>query len=292
MRSIIRWSAAAIVCCLGFAGSARAAEVLYRPYILARQEPGVLEEKVGAIRRALEASGLQIAGEYAFSETAQVFVVTNDDLKTAATRGTFGGYGAALRVAVTKVGDQVQVSYTNPLWMADVYRMGADASAVAAQLETALGKTQEFGSKDGLTAKQLRSYHYMMMMPYFTDQVVLAEYADHQQALEKVEKGLAGSSGVKKIARIDVPGAEATLFCVAILAGDGADATVMKATDTGALRHTAHLPYELLVSGKKAYMLHGKFRIAQSFPDLTMGTFMKISGAPDGIEKALKAALR
>ena len=32
-------------------------------------------------------------------------------------------------------------------------------------------------------------------------------------------------------------------------------------------------------------MLHGKFRIAQSFPDLTMGTFMKISGAPAAIEK-------
>ena len=39
-------------------------------------------------------------------------------------------------------------------------------------------------------------------------------------------------------------------------------------------------------------MLHGKFRIAQSFPDLTMGTFMKISGAPDGIEKVLGGLLK
>jgi hypothetical protein len=97
---------------------------------------------------------------------------------------------------------------------------------------------------------------------------------------------------VKKVARIDVPGSEQTLFSVAILAGDGADATVMKSTDGHALKHTAHLPYELLVSGKKALMLHGKFRIAQSFPDLTMGTFMKISGAPDGIEKALRQAVK
>jgi hypothetical protein len=34
-------------------------------------------------------------------------------------------------------------------------------------------------------------------------------------------------------------------------------------------------------------MIHGKFRIAQSYPDLGMGTFMKISGAPDGIAKGL-----
>jgi hypothetical protein len=36
-------------------------------------------------------------------------------------------------------------------------------------------------------------------------------------------------------------------------------------------------------------MLHGKFRIALDFPDLTMGTFMKISGAPSAIEEKLKA---
>jgi hypothetical protein len=62
----------------------------------------------------------------------------------------------------------------------------------------------------------------------------------------------------------------------------------MSSIDTGALRHTTHLPYEVLVSGKNAYMLHGKFRIAQSFPDLSMGNFMSISAAPDAIETILK----
>jgi hypothetical protein len=54
------------------------------------------------------------------------------------------------------------------------------------------------------------------------------------------------------------------------------------------LKHTAHLPYELIVSEGNVQMLHGKFRIAVDFPDLTMGTFMKISGAPAGIEEKLK----
>jgi len=43
-----------------------------------------------------------------------------------------------------------------------------------------------------------------------------------------------------------------------------------------------------VVSNGSVYMLHGKFRIAIDFPDLSMGTFMKISGAPSAIEDKLK----
>jgi hypothetical protein len=63
----------------------------------------------------------------------------------------------------------------------------------------------------------------------------------------------------------------------------------MGTTDRGELRHTAHLPYALLVSGRHAYALAGKFRIALAFPDLSMGTFMKISGAPNAIRDSLES---
>jgi hypothetical protein len=35
-------------------------------------------------------------------------------------------------------------------------------------------------------------------------------------------------------------------------------------------------------------MLHGRYRIALSFPDLTMGTFSKIMSTPGDIEDLLK----
>ena len=65
------------------------------------------------------------------------------------------------RVSLTEVGNSVQVSYTNPVYMANVYRMQGDLSNVAATLATALGKVEEFGAK-GMTAKQARKYHYML----------------------------------------------------------------------------------------------------------------------------------
>jgi hypothetical protein len=176
--------------------------------------------------------------------------------------------------------------------MANAYRQAGEPDGVAAALEKALGRREEFGSQSGLTAKKLRSYHYMMLMPFFDDQVVLGTFASHAEAVAKLEAGLAASKDARQVYRVDVAGTEQSLFGIAILSGDGADEAVMKITDTGARRHTAHLPYEVLVAGGRVLMLHGKFRIAQSFPDLTMGTFMKISGAPDGIAKVLGGLLK
>jgi hypothetical protein len=268
------------------------AEDSYFPYVLASQNAAQVADKVDGVKQALSAVGFEVAGEYSPYGGAHVVVVTNADLKKVAAASDFGGYGAGIRVALTQVNDQVQIAYTNPLYMQHIYRMKGTLSGVAAALQKALGKQKYFGMEKGMTAKELNKYHYMLGMPYFDDHIELAAYADRQSALTQVEKGLAASKAVNKVYRIDIPGKDESVFGVAIVEGEGSDKTVMAATDTGNLRHTAHLPYELLVSGNKAYILHGKFRIAQSFPDLGMGTFMKISGAPNAIENTIKQAIK
>lgn len=57
--------------------------------------------------------------------------------------------------------------------------------------------------------------------------------------------------------------------------------------DQGPLSQVAYAPYELLVVGKQVSAIQGKFRIAQGFHDLTMGTLMKISSAPGAISAVL-----
>lgn len=274
------------------AGPAGAKDQVLRPYVLATEKPGSVADVAAQTRTALAQAGFEVVGEYAPSAEAHIIAVTSDALRAVAAKTPDGGFGAVLRVSVTQAGAGVQVAYTNPAWLSNVYRLAAEAEGVAAALEQALGRVEEFGSKSGLKAKDLRSYHYMMLMPYFDDQVVLGSFASQADATAKLEAGLAASKEARLIYRIDVPGGEQSLFGVAILSGDGADETVMKITDTGARRHTAHLPYEVLVAGGRVLMLHGKFRIAQSFPDLTMRTFMKISGAPDGIAKVLGGLLK
>ena len=53
--------------------------------------------------------------------------------------------------------------------------------------------------------------------------------------------------------------------------------------------HVAAMPYEIILQNNTATMLHGKYRIALHWPDLTMGTFMKIMSTPGDIEDALEA---
>ena len=68
----------------------------------------------------------------------------------------------------------------------------------------------------------------------------------------------------------------------------------MSQIDFKDLRSTAHLPYEILVSGNRVYALYARFRIAISFPDLSKtgnNSFMKIIESPEAIRKALTKAV-
>ena len=269
--------------------SAGAEDPVLKPYVLAWTGAGTIGKKLGEVKASVTAQGFQVVGEYSPYKGAHVVVATSDALRKNASKSDFGAYGAAVRISLTESGGSLQISYMNPLYMAEAYRMKDSLSAVAAGLEKALGKKSEFGSKEGLKASKLRKYHYMIMMPYFTDQVKLAAYGSQEEAVKMVETNLAAhKGGTVKVYRVDLPDKKESVFGIGLSEGDGADAAVMKVVDMGELKHTAHLPYEIVVSNGSVNMLHGKFRIAVDFPDLTMGTFMKISGAPSAIEEKLR----
>jgi len=262
-----------------------------KPYVLASTSSGDFNQTVSSTKAALTGAGFEVAGEYSPYKGVRIIVVTNDALKNTAAKSKFGGYGAAIRVAVTKTGGNIQVSYVNPSWMANIYRMKGDLKGVASSLASAIGNKQQFGTEGGWRSDQLRDYHYMIFMPYFDDHNELAKYSSYDKAISAVEAGLAaGKGGTTKVYRVDIPGKKESLYGVGLSAEGSNDKAIMDIVDIGKIKHSAHLPYDLLVSGNKVYALHGKFRIAQSFPDLTMTTFMRISDAPDNILDALKAA--
>ena len=113
--------------------------------------------------------------------------------------------------------------------------------------------------------------------------------------MSAVESGLAaGKAGVTKVYRVDVPGKEESVFGVAITKGKGADKYIMDYIDFGDIKSTAHLPYEILVSGNNVYHLYARFRIAISFPDLSMmgsNSCMSIMSAPGAIKDSLTTAV-
>ena len=88
-----------------------------------------------------------------------------------------------------------------------------------------------------------------------------------------------------------------TLFGVGLAGADDEDCSsdpyIMGRIDKSTPRHSAHLPYEILVYGNHAEALYARFRIAISWPHLPMlksdtgATFFSIMCAPGAIESAL-----
>ena len=268
------------------------AEEPLKPFVLASEQSKSLDGAVSETRNQLSSAGFDIKGEYKPYSSAAVLVVTNQEILDNAAASEFGGYGAAIRVAVTKVDHKVQVSFTNPVYMAYAYRMKNAPVATLAKLKKALGYVQDFGAKDGLTPKQLGKYHYTFGMEYFDEPSELGSFSSHKEAVARVETGLREKKGgASRVYRINIQGKEEVVFGVALTNECSSDEFIMGHIDQGNPRSTAHLPYEILISGKDVFALFARFRIAVNFPDLKMmgeGSFMKIMCAPGEIEDALE----
>ena len=276
------------------ATAAFAQDALLKPFVLASKGAGDVAQTVEASKAALTKAGFTVAGSYSPYANTTVIGVTNDELRSTAAKSEHGGFGAAMRVAVVKVKDVVQVSYTNPPYWANIYRMQGELKDTAARLQAALGKIEEFGA-EGMTAAKLRKYHYAFGMEYFDEPNEFVKYASHEDAVKAVEAGLAaGKHGVTKVYRVDVAGKKEVLFGVAMKgSGDSKimdDTYIMTEIDFKDIKSAAHLPYDVLVSDNKVFAQYARFRIAASFPDLSMmgaNSFMNIMKSPEAIREAL-----
>jgi len=275
----------------------------FKPFVLAFKGAGSFTNKVDETREALVTAGFDIVGEYTpyantFVDNTTVIIVTNDELKRVASNSKYGGFAAPWRIAVTQLGNEIQVAYANPIYFANAYRLKSDLSGLSAVLKQSLGAIDTFGAKRGMTANKLHKYHYTFGMEYFDDPYKLASYRSHDQAVAVVEKNLAaGVAGVTKVYRLDLPN-DVKVFGVARKATSKADefmdeSVIMELVDAAELKGTAYLPYEILVDGKDVVALHMRFRMALHYPDLRMAgkhSFMSIISSPDAVRKALTQA--
>ena len=274
----------------------------YKPFVLSSRGIADFDKTVLDTGEALVAGGFIILGEATpykgtFVDNTRLIVVTNDELKKVAAANINGAFAAPWRIAITQVGTEVQVAYSNPVYIANAYRLNSDLAGVTDALAKALGTQMTFGSKEGLTAKKLRRYHYTFGMEYFPNVYELAKYASHEEAIAAVEKNLAaGVAGVSKVYRLDVS-STTTVFGVTRAAPSNKqrymdDQFIMNIVDFAELKGTAYLPYEILVTGRNVVALHMRFRMAVQYPDLKMvgdHSFVKLMRSPDAIEQALAA---
>ncbi len=291
MRRFILTLVLSVTALFIFVDNSFAAEKL-QPFILSKLQPKTVEEGMKSAEEALKNAGFQVVGSYMPEENVGIIVVTNPELLKIAKNTKYGAFGAVERIAIVNRNEKVEVSFTNPEYWFNAFRMEGNIAPVKKALIAALGDRLEYGAKNGIDADDLRDYNYKCCMPKFDDFYELGEFGSHVQGVKKVEKNLkAKVAGIAKVYRVDIPGTQATLFGVEFTKGQAADKFILSRIDVDTHSHAAHFPYELLIIGNKAIALNGKFRIAISWPYLGMfgkHGFMSIKQAPDDIEKQLK----
>ena len=267
------------------------------PYIKVGESNETIQKISDKIISALKNDSFTILGSYNPSgkTSLKVIAFTNTDLKNTVVKITDrGALAAVFKIGLVQKNGKTTISHTNPDYILRAY-LGDNYNTYKATFQkfsTTLKKAlsgigSEFIPFGGtVNADKLKKYHYKIMMPYFSDPITLNEFSSFDEGLRIIEKNLKAQKGeTKQVYKLLFKSNEVAVFGVGLKSKkDGEAYFLPKIGET----HGAALPYEIILQGKKATMLHGKYRIALHWPELTMGTFMKIMSTPGNIEETLE----
>ena len=268
------------------------------PYIKIGTSTESIQQNVDKVTQALQDNGFSILGSYnpENNPNLKVIAFTNNNLKNTVIKvADRGALGAVLKVGFVLKTGIVTMSYTNPdyilrAYLGDSYEKYKPAfQKISSDLKTTFttigNEFTPFGGSE--KASNLKKYHYKIMMPYFTDPVELKEYASFEEGLKTIQNNLKAKKGsTSKVFELIYPAEKVAVFGIALESTKDGEATFLPKIGED---NIAAMPYEIILQGNKATMLHGKYRLAISWPELTMGTFMKIMSTPGDIEDTLKA---
>ncbi len=254
-------------------------------------------DAISTVKTVLQDSGFKIIGEYnpGNSENLAVVCYTRTDLENIALDfADRGSLAAALKIGLKKEGNSVKISMLNPMYLFYGYFIeGVDKheeelAKISEDAKNAMGKIgSDFTPFGGaLSKKELQKYHYKVMMPYFKDAEELNEFASFDEGLKIIQNNLKNGKGdTKKVYELIYSDKKIAVFGVALLNAEDGEPKFLPIVGE---ENIAAMPYEIILQGNTASILPGKFRLALSWPELTMGTFMKIMSTPGDIKDTMK----
>ncbi|KZK74534.1 MAG: hypothetical protein A3K90_05170 [Pelodictyon luteolum] len=257
-----------------------------------------METVAAELKAALESRGFEILGSYSPENNSNLRVIayTRTDLKNAAVKvADRGAMAAVLKVGLVKKNHAVTVSYLNPPYLFNAYlrketpKHQKVLGTVTADVKAAMGALgNEFtGFGGGMRAEKLWKYRYKIIMPDFGDPEKLNTYSSFEKGLETIDRHLKKNNvHAKEVYRLVFPAKKIAVIGVGL--HDPKDGEAKFLPKIGE-ENIAAMPYEIILEGNTVTMLPGKYRLALSWPELSMGTFMKIVSTPGNIKDMMKA---
>jgi len=268
------------------------------PYVKVGELTESIQSTYDKVISALKSNNFTVLGTYNPSNKSslKVVVFTRTDIKNKVVQvADRGALAAAFKVSLVKLDGKVVVSYTNPdyifrAYLRDNYNtFQSTFDKFSADIKTMFSSLgNEFTPFGGtVKADKLKKYHYKIAMPYFTDPIELNEYNSFEEGLNIIEANLKAKKGnTLQVYKLVYQNKEVAVFGVGLQNTETGEANFLNKIGES---HAAALPYEIILQGNKATMLHGRYRIALHWPDLSMGKFMKIMSTPGDIKDAMEA---
>lgn len=270
------------------------------PYLLLSESSASLQIELERAKRLLDSEGYELLGEYAPAGSSDLYVLsfTSEELqKLCKNTEKAASLAAVLKLGFQRENDSVKISMVNPEYLFYAYfRDGIEnfedqALSLAKNIiqdMAGLGSLQK-GFGGDLSKEELVKYRYMVGMPRFDAAVQLKVFSSHEEGIGQIRKNLeAARPGVVKVYELVIDDRKVALFGIGLTDKEKGEAHFLPIIGEA---HVAAMPYELILIDKEAYMLHGRYRFALHWPELTMGTFTKIMSSPGDVEKTLRGML-
>ena len=272
-------------------------ETEYAPYYSVTKVQGSIEALSAEVVMALEMQGFEVIGEYHPGNNENLYVIcyTRKDLGDISLQfKDRGALASVLKVGLFNDNGQIEISMINPEYLFYAYLLEGFEKyeekliAISEDCKEAMASfSSEMVSFGGLeTKKNLQKYHYKIMMPYFTDPEELVEFASFEEGLQTIRKNLEAKKGnTIKVYEQVFEAEKVAVIGVGLMDTEEGESHFLPIIGE---RNVAAMPYEIILQGNEATMLHGKYRIALHWPELSMGTFMKIMSTPGDIEDTME----
>lgn len=267
------------------------------PYIKVGTSTMTVDELSDNVIEALKTRSFKVLGVYnpENNKNLKVITFTRTDLKNTVVKvKDRGALAAVIKVALVSKNGTTTISFTNPEYIFSAYlrseytKHSGALSKVSTDLKESLSSLgNDFSSFGGsVESENLKKYHYKVMMPYFSDPVELKKFSSFEEGVRVIEANLAKRKGqTKQVYKLIYTAEKVAVFGVGLENKQNGEAKFLPIIGQD---HAAALPYEIILQDNVLTMLHGKYRIALNWPELTMGTFMKIMSTPGDIEDTLE----
>ncbi len=254
---------------------------------------GVAED----VKSALLTHNFEIIGEYSpeGKDKFRVVAYSRKDLQAITLKvKDRGAQASILKIGLQEKEGTVEVSMLNPMYLFYAYLRDdtdnyiKELNTISNDVKNAMKElgTEFSGFGGGEEPDDLKDYHYMAFMPYFDDPVELNKFSSFEEGLDVIRKNLEAKKGnTLKVFELVFENEKTAIFGIGLLDKEEGESHFLPIIGED---HIAAMPYEIILQDKEATMLHGKYRFALHWPELSMSQFMKIMSTPGDVEEVLK----